>query len=338
VQGPWLLHNGVRVLAPGQAERDGKVTRRKFTVALVEGDNRLQVQAAAADGSWESEPAEVRIRYEKPLDKPELYLLAVGVSKYSTANLNLKFAARDAKALADLFRKRSSALYANAHVIELPDEQATRKGIEGALEKMAKEARPQDTLLVFLAGHGAVVGQRYYFLPHDFQAQPGERLDDAVRKQGLPADVLGDFLLRGQALKRLLILDTCASGGAVDLFQVAARNPFVFRGEIERLSRSSGLHVLAASAATEEAKEVKDLGHGVLTYALLAGLAAADGGPLERKPIQPGSPDGVVDVLEWFSYAAGQVPRLTKTYCGAEQNVHTSGKGQSFPVLPIRER
>jgi hypothetical protein len=33
-----------------------------------------------------------------------------------------------------------------------------------------------------------------------------------------------------------MIPDTCASGGAVDLFQVVSRNPFALRGEVERLS------------------------------------------------------------------------------------------------------
>jgi hypothetical protein len=45
----------------------------------------------------------------------------------------------------------------------------------------------------------------------------------------------------------------------------------------------------------------------------------------------------VADVLEWFSYAAGHVPHLTKEYCGEEQHVHLGGKGASFPVLPVNE-
>ena len=43
------------------------------------------------------------------------------------------------------------------------------------------------------------------------------------------------------------------------------------------------------------------------------------------------------DVLEWFSYASGHVPRLTKQYLGQEQYVQTGGQGRSFPVLPARE-
>jgi len=56
---------------------------------------------------------------------------------------------------------------------------------------------------------------------------------------------------------------------------------------------------IAASAAAEEAKESKQLGHGLLTYALLAGLGAVKEGPLEGKRIEPSSPDQTVYVLEW---------------------------------------
>ena len=85
-------------------------------------------------------------------------------------------------------------------------------------------------------------------------------------------------------------------------------------------------------------KEIEELEHGVLTYALLAAMRAAPpGGPLEGLAIQPTSPDGRVDVLEWFSYASGHVPRLTKRYLGQEQDVRTSGQGSSFSILPLTE-
>jgi hypothetical protein len=339
IQGPWLVHNGYRVSAASQTEKDGPRLRRRFTVALVQGDNRLEVQAATADGSWESEPATLTLRYEKPLEKSILHLVAVGVSNYAHGNYRLKYARADAEALADLFRHRGKGtLYEDVKVTPLLDEGATRENIRKVLRDVTGKARAQDSLLLFLAGHGAMVGQRYYFIPHDFQTHPGKSRDDDIRDQGVAADVLADALSSGPALKRMLILDTCASGGAVDLFRVASRNPFDFRGEVERLSRVQGVHVLAASAATEEAKEPEELGHGVLSYALLAGLKSGHTGPLERKWVQPSGPEQVVEVLEWFSFAAGHVPRLTRQLCGQEQNVHTAGKGSSFPVLPLTDR
>ena len=334
VEGPWLVHNGARVVARGQARKDGKVTTRTFDVLLVTGENRLEVRAASADGSWESEPARLTLRYEKPLDKPELHVVAVGVSAYAHDPLQLKLARADAEAVAKLFRDRGTALYKEVHAATLLDEKATKAGIRDALKDVAKRAKPQDTLVVFLAGHGAVVGQRYYFLPHEYTPTAGGRAEDDVSRQGLPADELGDLLGLVPALKRVLVLDTCGSGAAVGLAG-GGRNPFAFRGAVERLGRSQGVFTLAAAAAGDEAKEVPELGHGVLTYALLAGLGGAAGGPLDGQPIKPTNPEGVADVLEWFGYASGHVPRLTKRYFGREQDVQSSGQGTSFPVLPV---
>ena len=75
----------------------------------------------------------------------------------------------------------------------------------------------------------------------------------------------------------------------------------------------------------------------MLTYALLAGLGAVDQGPLAGKHVQPNGPDRVVDVMEWFTFAAGQVPRLTEKLFGAAQDVQTSTLGSDFPLLPLEE-
>jgi hypothetical protein len=175
-----------------------------------------------------------------------------------------------------------------------------------------------------------------YFIPHELRRRDGLSLEEDVREQGLPADVLGDYLAAVPALKRILILDTCASGGAVGLTR-AGRNPFAFRGVIEKLGRSQGVFTLAAAAATEEAQEVKELGHGVLSYTLLAGLGAVQQGPLKEQVIRPDNPERVASVLEWFNFASGQVPRLSKRYLGREQDVQMSSQGQSFPVLPVED-
>jgi hypothetical protein len=337
VQGPWLVHNGTRIASSGPSARQGAVVRRTFRVALIEGDNHLVVNAASADGSWESEPAAITLSYARSLPKPALFVLAVGAGRYAEPALDLRFAAADAHALADLFRRRGAALYREVHVVELVDDAASRQAIRSALVEIGRRAGPQDTLVVSLAGHGTMIGQRYYFLPHEFHRQAGSDLESEIRAQGIPADTLADWLGAVPALKRVLVLDTCQSGGAVRLGR-SGRSPFELRGAIERLGRSQGVFTIAAAATGEEAQEVADLGHGLLTYTLLAGLDAVDRGPLAGQPIRPNSVERVADVLEWFSFASGQVPRLARRYFGHEQDVETSVQGSSFPILPLEEK
>jgi WD40 repeat protein len=330
-----LFQNGARVLAPGQTRQEGKSLYRSFRVGLIEGENRLSVKAASGDGSWESEPAEVTLRYERPLAKSRMYVLAVGINKYADASLNLNFAATDAQAMAELFRRRGQKLYEQVSATTLTDQQATKNGIKESLRQLAAQTRPQDTLLLFLAGHGMTIGQRYYFVPHEVRKE-AERIEDDIRKQGLPDDELSDYLGTAKALKRILILDTCASGGALRSV-LKQRSGFALRGAIERLSHAQGLLVIAAASSTEQAQESKELGHGVLSYSLLAGLKAVDSGPLAGKHVQPNSPDRVVDVLEGVMFADGQGRRLTGSLHGAAQDVQLSKQGSSFPLLPVDE-
>lgn len=328
-----IYQNGSRVLAPGAKAVDGKTVRRTFRLVLVEGENRLRVHAASGDGSWEAEPAEIVLRYEKPLPKSELYLLAIGISRYADAALNLQYAANDAKAMADLFTRRGKALYQTVHPTMLLDQDATRERIKDSLGEIGRKTSPQDTLVVFLAGHGTMLGQRYYFIPHGLRRQAGS-LEEDIRKQGLPGDELSDLIGAARAIRRIQIYDTCASGGALAL-ERKSRAGFALRGAIERLARTQGIFTIAAASAGEEAMEAKELGHGVLSYALLAGMKSVEGGPLEMEWIRPSSTDQVIDVLEWFTFAANHVPRLTQKLHGAAQDVPMSVQGKSFPVLPL---
>jgi WD40 repeat protein/predicted Ser/Thr protein kinase len=337
VKGPWVMHNGARLLGPGSQERYGKTVRDHFTVSLIEGENRLEARAASEDGSFESEPASIVLRYEKSPSNPTFYVVAVGISNYKDHRYQLKYARADAERVAKLFYRRGEkTLYQHVDLTLLPDADATKDKISKAMQKVAQLAKAQDVVLLFMAGHGTMVGQRYYFIPYEFVTHPANRLEDDIRDQALPADVLGDFLSSGPALKRILILDTCASGGAVGLFRIGARGPFALRGEVERLNRAKGVYVMAAAPATEEAGEVEELGQGLLSYALLAGLKAVDKGPLKEKWAQP-SEAGVVSVGDWFAFAADNGANLSVKYFGREQAVVTTTAGNNFPLLPLRD-
>jgi uncharacterized caspase-like protein len=190
-------------------------------------------------------------------------------------------------------------------------------------------------MVLFLAGHGMTLGQRYYFLPHEFQSK-ADRLEDDVREQGLTIDSMGDLMEKVPALKKVVILDTCQSGAALPV-RLVARDPFAFRGAIERLSRSQGLFMIAAAAAGDQAQESQELKHGVLTYALLAGLGAVDSGPLAKQLAKASDDSRLVEIRDWFGYAQDKVPLITRLYFNQEQFICFRGEGESFPVLPLAD-
>ena len=95
---------------------------------------------------------------------------------------------------------------------------------------------------------------------------------------------------------------------------------------VAQLARSSGVVVLAASESEQFAAEVPKIGHGVFTYALIAGLGGeADGGK-----------DGKVTVRELEAYLNDRVPELTTQYRGSPQYPTSFSRGQDFPLAAPR--
>ena len=77
------MQNETRVAVDSKPVREGSELRWKFELTLIDGENKIEVQSASADGSWESEPAMITFTRSQPTEKTELYLLAVGVSEYA---------------------------------------------------------------------------------------------------------------------------------------------------------------------------------------------------------------------------------------------------------------
>ncbi len=331
-----IFQNGSRLLTESKSQQDGKTLRRTFQVRLVEGDNELSVRAACEDGSWESEPASVRLRYEKPVPGAELYLVAIGINQYTDETLNLRFARADAEAMVRLFESRGPALYGQGkvHTWLLVDEQATKDNIQKTLAEVVERAQPQDTLVVSLSGHGTMLYQRYFFLPHEARCRPGRSVEDEVREFGIPGDTLNDWISRVPALKRVSIFDTCQSGGAIAVSQTA-RSTWQFQKALETMARSQGSFIIAATAAGDEAQEVPDLGHGVLTYTLLAGLGEVEQTIPGFRKLEPPEGEKLLTVRDWFGFAQDRVPTLSKLFFKREQLVNFQSRGQNFPILPM---
>ncbi|MCA9072091.1 MAG: caspase family protein, partial [Planctomycetaceae bacterium] len=191
---PWLKHNGIPVEVDALPQRIGNRVRREFPIALVAGENQIEVVSATSDGNWESEPARITITYNRSIEKPELYLLAVGIGDYKEDALDLQFPAKDAKAIAKLFEERSQGLYEKTHITTLTDEDATKGAIREALRKIQEQAKAEDVVVLFLAGHGKVIHTRYRFLTADFTRSETGTFESDVRSHSLPDDELAELV------------------------------------------------------------------------------------------------------------------------------------------------
>jgi uncharacterized caspase-like protein len=231
----------------------------------------------------------------------------------------LKFAEDDAESVASLFK---SSLYDQGERVLLSNEKATLAGIKGAIEGIAKVAEPQDAFVLYLAGHGTVLGEDYFFIPHDAKIES----DEALKASAFSAQQLAESLRSVPATKQLLVLDSCRSGAAVG---VVGRY-FASRAGLEEirsqqlLARSSGTFLVAATKAEEYAYEVPELGHGVLTYAILQTMGATQGETGERNTDLTAN-----DLLRSVS---SKVPELSEKYQGVRQQIIQYSSGQDFPL------
>ena len=232
---------------------------------------RHNVEAAVYDAGNRSlsKTATVDLQVKGVKARPHLHVLAVGVSRYYDPSLRegVSYAADDAAALVKTLRTHSDTEVVDlAEPVLLQDKTATRANIETALKAIARNAQPQDLVVLFLAGHGTEENGDYFYQPYEARYTSRENL----LKQSLSGESLRALMREVKTSKALVLLDTCASS---KFYLASSRGGPTQKDAVTRFARLSGRAVISASAV--KAREHKDLSHGLFTDALLRGLAGA---------------------------------------------------------------
>jgi len=198
-----------------------------------------------------------------PAQSADRWVLAVGVNDYQVMG-KLKYARQDAQALGALMG--DSTGFKRNRVFVLTDDAKNFRdypssgNIRRLLSQVTKYAEPDDTVLVFFAGHGIVIKDKGYFVPAD----GGRNAETCVSM-----DWMKEKLKSCKAKRKVLVLDTCHAGSARGV-----------SGIMPSFAAVSGLLVLASCAPDEISYPNPSAGHGVFTGFLLEGLtgkADADG-------------------------------------------------------------
>jgi WD40 repeat protein/uncharacterized caspase-like protein len=277
-------------------------------VRVVAGENRFTAYAFNRD-NVKSADASLDIRGAASLRRAgTTRVLAVGVNSYANPAYDLRYAVADARAFAAEVSGQQKKLRRGAavEVSTLLDRQATRAGILRALSELADKAQPEDTVVVYFAGHGTAQGNRFYLIPHDLGYAGRRDVVDAEGVRTIVGHSVSDEELerafeRLDAGQLLLVIDACNSGQALEA-EEKRRGPMNSKG-LAQLAYEKGMYVLTAAQSFQAAQEATQLGHGLLTYALVEeGLrrALADSQPA----------DGEVVTREWFDYATRRVPEM----------------------------
>ncbi len=187
---------------------NGRERRVMETIELNSGDNKIEVSCMNGKGT-ESFRDVTYGRYDR-VPAGNLSFIGVGVSAYRNRDIaDLRYAHRDVLDLAELFSKTVSREGGFNQVITRTfiDEEVNAGNLR-AVKSILERASVDDTVVLFISGHGIHDYDRYatyYFLTH--------RAD--LRDLGGTAvnfDELEELLHGIPPRRKLFLMDTCGSG------------------------------------------------------------------------------------------------------------------------------
>jgi hypothetical protein len=293
-----------RARAAGVPIIKGDAIEVERRLSLGAGFNRLQLRAYdQANGVYgESHSFVIKTALPTEADKPTLYVLAAGVNDYRGHGLGpLQLARDDAAGFVAAVRTGAGALFKTTEVIELYDDAATPKALADGFAKLAHDAQERDTVLVYLAGHGAMDHGSYFYVTQNVDLTsdgkktglPDPKSVEEIYARAMPQSYTGAMLVEAlgaiRARNGFIFLDTCHSG-AVNL-DTGASN----------IGHETGRYILTAAASVEEALDRYDDKHGVFAAAVLKALQGI-GGTADN--------DGVVDNFRLGNFVRANVEVL----------------------------
>ena len=255
-------------------------------VPIEEGQNEIRITGSNNDGYLTERSVMALGRKKQATQKKgKLFAVVIGVEQYpflkdecNGGSCDLRYPVDDATAFlevlasktAPLFTGMESLVLVNHNALEDNHDDAVRlASIENVLEPDSDTIGdeladfldlpgPDDTTIVFVAGHGINIDEDYYFIPTDGRKQDADRWK---RSSLVEWSDIQKAVERAEGV-RFMMLDTCHAGNA-------------FNPRLEKDAADARIVVFSATAANNTALEMAELGHGVFTYTLLKGLEGA---------------------------------------------------------------
>jgi WD40 repeat protein len=231
------------------------------SISLQPGKNSIAVTAFNKENNIESAPAILELFLEESESvEPSLYLLAVGISKYKDAPLQLSYTVQNAKLIAREIKTGGVSQYKNVFVETLLDEEATTAGINKAFAQLSKKINSNDVFYLYVAGRSLILDGNFHLIPQELIFQN----EDTVRNDGLDNYELQSLLASIPALQGLVMFDTCSSSrqGTIGLSEKTA---------VDRLTRLTGREILTSSTKNMVTLE-GDPHSNIFTYTMLEAL------------------------------------------------------------------
>lgn len=231
-------------------------------VETIPGDNEISVAAFNANNTIQSSLETTHFTADRKAEAPRLYVLGIGIDKYTASENNLSYAVKDATDFRGMIQAKAKGLFdaANIHIEGLNDAQATKAGIQQAIAAISARVKPWDSFILFVASHGYLQGNQYYIVTADFDGMiDTDKMISSNEIVGMSKNI--------KSLSQLLIFDTCHAGGVDNIIGG------LYDARMSVMAKKMGLHIYASAGSTQTALDGYQ-GNGLFTHALLDSMSA----------------------------------------------------------------
>lgn len=326
--------DGLPVLPIAQryvARSESELLQRTIVARVTSPSARVRVEAENGTSLGIAEStSRTLVALETPekqgsLPKRRLWVVAIGIQKFDRVEAlrPLPYATNDATELNRAFAAQAGKAFSDVIAVSISEssaEKPTKSNILAGLRRL-DQMRPEDTLVVFIASHGATDAAEYYVITKDADPADVRKLADAqARRTRLPVGSATSLLsgseltaaLRRLPGRRILILDTCQAGAA------GSADPY----SLVKRSASAQLAVVSAARGDESSYDSPTRPHGAFTIAIIDALT----GRLK-------TPDGPITLRSAFDAATPQVQDVVKQIRSRARDVAERATIRQTPVL-----
>lgn len=215
-----------------------------------------------------------------PKGPGDRWALVIGIGTFADTNIPaLPHSADDANLFSATLLDPAVAGFPSGHVRTLLDREATYVNIRAGLNWIARSAKPEDLVVIYVATHGSArskdtVAGASYLLTSDTKVGPDIDEDLLFGSALAMNDLVATVANRISARRTAIFIDTCYSGSAA----ASGHGDSVSERDLRRFNEGAGRIVVSAARSDQESRESKQLGHGYFTWYLVEALKAP-GGP-----------------------------------------------------------
>jgi WD40 repeat protein len=282
----------------------------RLPVVLDPGVNRIEV---FADNPYLFDKDTVEVNYKQSATDqnilPNLWILSIGINRYNSPLLkNLDYAVNDAREIINVFKTQKGKLYNEVNSLLIADGGDVAPNRANIIDnfRFLKNAGSRDDIVLFIAGHGMNdESGNFFFMPSD-----ADFIDGSIRpSSAIPSSII-QANLESLPGRKLVFIDSCHSEGVT-----GRKTRGVDSNQLIRALQDEYTLIFTASMGNELSHEIKELEHGVFTYAVIKGLKGeAD---FDKK--------GNVTIKELDAYVSLTVPKLTDKAQHPTSNTDKSG-------------